>query len=186
MAFPEKSDEDAIRNQYEKIGVEAYYQQQGDQYANPHFPYIQKLLKQNQHRIDYQKVLDFCCGSGEVSQVLIDLGSSDITGCDPYTQKAFYNNIGQEALSYSFKDIIRGKLEGNWTSIICSFAMHLCPEKQLYPLVMQLFRCSPQLVIISPHKRPVLENLDGVRLDFNDFCLTPKGKKVFLKSYRLQ
>jgi len=62
--------------------------------------------------------------------------------------------------------------------------MHLCPEKQLYPLAYQLFQCSPQLVIITPHKRPQLEKLDGVNLDFDDFTLTQKGKKVFLKSYR--
>ncbi|MEM9823643.1 MAG: hypothetical protein AAF985_21335 [Bacteroidota bacterium] len=183
MESPKHRDK-AIRKQYEQLGVEAYYKQYGALYENPHFPFVRQLLIQNQERINYQKALDFCCGGGEVALVLQELGFPDTVGCDPFTQAAFYKNLGRKALSYSFEEVIRGQLSGSWTSIICSFAMHLCPEKQLYPLVFQLFQCSPQLVILTPHKRPQLEKLDGVRLELTDFCFTPKGKKVFLKSYR--
>jgi hypothetical protein len=41
-------------------------------------------------------------------------------------------------------------------------------------------------VIITPHKRPALENLAQVQLDFEDFALTKRGKKVKLKSYSWQ
>lgn len=173
----------AIRNLYSEKGVDQYYAQEGGTYANPHFPQIEALLTQNQSNIDYSNVLDFCCGSGEVSQVLIKLGYPLPQASDPYTQEAYRQNVGKECWDFSFEDIIRGKLEGQFSSIICSFAMHLCPQKQLYPLVYQLFQHTAQLIIITPHKRPELEKLTGVRLLFTDFTLTERGKKVFLKGY---
>ncbi len=96
-----------------------------------------------------------------------------------------------DCLTFSFDDVIKGKLFdaiGNafFTSIICSFAMHLCPEKKLYALVQQLFRHSDNIVIITPHKRPQLEDLTGIELLFEDFTLTDRSKKVFLKSYILR
>ncbi len=60
----------AIRNEYADKGVEAFYQLQGDIYENPHFQYIKTLLIQNNHRINYTNVFDFCCGGGEVTQAL--------------------------------------------------------------------------------------------------------------------
>lgn len=173
----------AIRNLYEKLGVEQYYAQSGGAYSNPHFPQIEALLGQNQARIDYTSVFDFCCGSGEVSQVLLKLGYPMPQASDPYTQEAYRNNIGQDCWNWSFDDIIRGKLQGQFSCIICSFAMHLCPQKQLYPLVNQIFIHTAQLIVITPHKRPELENLTGITLDFRDFVLTERGKKVFLKAY---
>jgi hypothetical protein len=40
------------------------------------------------------------------------------------------------------------------------------------------------LVIITPHKRPQLEKLDGVKLVFEDYALTERGKKVRLREFR--
>jgi hypothetical protein len=42
------------------------------------------------------------------------------------------------------------------------------------------------LIVITPHKRPELENLNGISLDFEDFTLTERGKKVRLKAYRIE
>lgn len=176
----------AIRNAYSEQGVKAYYLENGAQYSNPHFLEIRTLLKQNETRIDYSQVLDFCCGSGEVSLVLQEMDFPLPSASDPYTQKAYEANFARSCQSYSFEDIIRGQLEGQFSAIICSFAMHLCPEKQLYPLVFQLFQHTSQLVILTPHKRPALEALDGVQLDFEDFTLTERGKQVRLKSYKFQ
>ena len=174
----------AIRNSYADMGVEAFYKSQGSVYSNPHFPYITALLQNNEHRIDYSNILDFCCGSGEVSRVLIDLGYVHSEGCDPFTQKAYVAALEKACLGYSFQDVIKGKLEGRqYSAIICSFAMHLCPEKKLYPLIQQLFKCTKQLVLITPHKRPKLDLVDGVQLKFEDFTLTERGKKVRLRSY---
>ena len=175
----------SIREEYETLGVDQYYETQSAKYSNPHLDQVRQLLSQNENKIDYSKILDLACGHGEVSQFIKEKGYNNFTGCDPYTWREFQIKLKSNCLRYSFEDIIRGKLEGKFSSIICSFAMHLCPEKQLYPLVNHLSTLSTQLIIITPHKRPVLENLDGVRLDFEDFCLTPKGKKVRLKAYSL-
>lgn len=190
----------AIRDEYAEQGVEAYYRASADVYENPHFIYIKSLLEQNQHRIDYSKVLDFSCGGGEVTVILRgilgDAFSTDkILGTDPFTFRLYEKNTGCRCFGYSFDDVIKGRLNKKlhhnpedenpiFSSIICSFAMHLCPEKQLYALVSQLFLLSKTLVIITPHKRPQLEELMGVSLDFDDFVLTEKGKKVFLKVYK--
>ncbi len=175
----------AIRNLYSKLGVKEYYQRHGADYVNPHFEHIRSLLLQNQARLDYSQVLDFCCGSGEVSQVLETLGHSNTVASDPFTYEAYHRQFGKSCLRLDFKAVIRGQLTGNYSCIICSFAMHLCPPEQLYPLVQQLLQHSKTLVILTPHKRPVLEKLDGVVLQFEDFCLTLRGKKVRLKAYGL-
>ena len=116
---------------------------------------------------------------------MLELGYTLPQASDPYTQKACRKSFEQQCWNFSFEDIIKGKLTGHVSSIICSIAMHLCLEKQLYPLVYQLFQHSKQLIIITPHKRPELEKLDGVELDFTDFAFTERGKKVFLKMYEI-
>ncbi len=182
--MPKKND--AIRNQYSKLGATGYYQAFGKDYENPHFQEIRALLFQNAHRIDYSQVLDFCCGSGEVSIVLREMGYPLPLASDPYTNEAYHNNFNQNCLPLSFEEVIQGHLKGQFSAIICSFAMHLCPKKQLFPLTYQLFQHTDQLIIITPHKRPELELLSGIFLNFKDFTLTGRGKKVFLKSYRNQ
>ncbi len=197
----------AIRTEYAEKGVEEYYKTHADVYENPHFPYIKSLLQQNQHRIDYAQVLDFSCGGGEVTLILSELTLSDkdsspkkkdnrFLGCDPFTFKLYEKNTGYRCLPLSFEDVIKSKMtllvasyprndNDPFSAIICSFGMHLCPDKQLYSLVYQLFMYSKNIIIITPHKRPQLEKLSGVELVFDDFVLTDRGKKVFLKSYQL-
>lgn len=173
----------AIRNQYQDLGVDAFYQEHGASYSNPHFSEIAKLLRQNESRINYSIAFDFCCGSGEVSRVLADLGYAHTEASDPFTQEAYQKNLGKTCYSYSFEDIIKKPLPKQYSCIICSFAMHLCPKGQLFPLVYHLFQSTQQLIIITPHKRPALETLDGVSLKFEDFTLTKRRKKVRLKAY---
>ena len=191
----------AIRTQYEEKGVDAFYKAHADVYENPHFPYIKTLLQQNEHRIDYSRVFDFCSGGGEVTLVLSEKYGDNkeeckkrFVGCDPFTFKLYEKNTGCKCFSLNFEDVLKGKwirsnnrdtpsVQEPFSAIICSFAMHLCPEKLLYPLVTQLFLHAPNIVIITPHKRPELEKLSGVKLLFDDFTLTERGKKVFLKSY---
>jgi hypothetical protein len=147
----------------------------------------------------------------EILRGLLNLNQQEaqqrFIGTDPFTFKLYEKNTGCPCLPLSFEDIVKGKLafyqnfEGEiqkikyktrnltpsvfqpFSSIICSFAMHLCDEKQLYPLVNQLFTYSKNIIIITPHKRPALEILTNVTLNFEDFVLTERGKKVFLKSY---
>ncbi len=174
---------DGIRDHYREHGVTNYYLQQGGEYNNPHFPQIEALLIKNEHRIDYKRVLDFCCGSGEVSVVIEHLGYPPPVACDPYTKEAFTKRTGRTCESWSFESVVKGELKGDYSAVICSFAMHLCPEEQLFPLAYQLFQHTGLLVILTPHKRPVLEKFEGIYLAFDDHELTQRGKKVFLKAY---
>lgn len=172
-----------IRNLYEQLGVDKYYKDYGNQYSNPHFAQIKELVIKNADRLNYHSILDFCSGGGEISLLVKGLGFDQITGSDPYTHQLYQKKLQQPCHKWSFDDVIKGVLTEQYSSIICSFAMHLCPEEKLYPLVLQLFQQTSSLVIITPHKRPILETLSGVHLDFVDHALTEKGKKVFLKHY---
>jgi SAM-dependent methyltransferase len=192
----------AIRNEYAEQGVETFYKTNADVYENPHFPYIENLLQKNKERIDYTYILDFCCGGGEVTMALQKIGFSNSIGCDPFTHTLFEKNTKKVCFSYSFEDIVKGNFTfvlpnpetqnpkydtpSVFSAIICSFAMHLCPDKMLQPLVLQLFSLAKYIVIITPHKRPELEKIEGIYLDFEDFVLTKRGKKVFLKIYQHQ
>lgn len=174
----------SIRNLYEQLGVKAYYQQYGNQYQNPHWEQITALLRQHEARLDYSQVLDFCAGGGEVSWVLQELGYQNMVGSDPYLKDLYEKNIGQPCYDWSFDRVVRRGVEGQYSCIISSFALHLCPEEQLYALTLQLFQASDTLVVLTPHKRPALEQYAGVDLTHSDHAFTPKGKKVFLKIYR--
>jgi len=172
-----------IRKEYEDLGIDGFYKKSGWHYSNPHEAQIVTLLENNFSQINSEKILDFCCGSGEVTVALLKLGCKEIIGSDPYTRQAFRKRTDKKALSLSFEEVIRKGLPEKFTSVIASFALHLCPQEQLYPLVTQIFESTPQLIVITPHKRPQLENLDGVNLIFTDETPTPKGKQVRLKIY---
>jgi hypothetical protein len=176
--------EKKIRPLYDQYGADGYYRAFSDSYENPHFPQICALLQRNLHRIETSGgVLDFSAGGGEVSRVLVEAGLHGISGCDPYTHALYQRNTGRPCLSLSFKDVIRAGLPGTYSVIISSFALHLCPEKELFPLVWKLFEAAPQLVILTPHKRPELEQLAGVTLLWQDVIENERGKKVRIKSY---
>jgi hypothetical protein len=174
----------AIRNLYAQLGVDAYYQQYGYQYQNPHLEQIAVLLKKNQARLDYRQVLDFCAGGGEVSLILKNLGFPNSKGSDPYLRELYQKNTGQACYDWSFESAVKQGIVGQYSCIVCSFALHLCPSELLYALVVQLFQHSSMLVILTPHKRPALEQYEGVSLAFSDHALTAKGKKVHLKAYQ--
>ncbi|MFX0061902.1 MAG: class I SAM-dependent methyltransferase [Candidatus Hermodarchaeota archaeon] len=72
----------SIRKKYEDVGVTEYYEKHAQDYINPHFTQIKELLVKNHTKFDCFHVLDLCCGNGEVSQVLIELGYANVKGCD--------------------------------------------------------------------------------------------------------
>ncbi|HNL38077.1 MAG TPA: class I SAM-dependent methyltransferase [Saprospiraceae bacterium] len=177
----------AIRHLYEAHGAESYYREHSGEYANPHYPQIEALLAANMHRLDCSGgVLDFSAGGGEVTRALAQAGIFSVTGCDPFTHELYEKNTGRPCLRYSFKDIIRGAQPGSFSLIISSFALHLCPPKDLFPLCQALFFAAPTLVVITPHKRPELEQLPAFQLLWEDAALTERGKKVRLKTYALK
>ena len=148
---------DKIRLQYENLGVERYYQTHGDMYRNPHEKQIHALLEQFAPLLDFSNSLDLACGSGEVSLKLLELGAT-VHGIDPFTANAYFKRTGSTAENLSFEEIAGGVLEHRrYSLIICSFAMHLFSVSRLPLLIYQLSNISPQLLILSPHKRPVLK-----------------------------
>lgn len=177
----------AIRPLYEAHGAEGYYTAFGDTYENPHFPEVAALLEKNLPRFDCSGgVLDFAAGGGEVSLVLQRLGVLQITGCDPFTPALFEKNTGLPCLRLAFKNVLRSGFPASYSLIISSFALHLCPPKDLFLLTWQLLQAAPLLVILTPHKRPALEDLPGIELVWEDFVMTERGKKIRLKAYGLQ
>lgn len=175
----------SIRPLYEAHGAEGYYREHGEEYENPHFPEIKTLIERNIPRFDCAAVLDFAAGGGEVTRVLQGSGVTNITGCDPFTHCLFEQKTGLPCLRHSFKDVIRGSLAGqHYSMVVSSFALHLCPPKDLYSLSWQLFQVAPLLVVLTPHKRPALETLPGIELAWEDFVTTDREKMVRLRAYR--
>ena len=150
---------ESVRHGYHKFGVIEYYKKHSEDYTNPHYYIIKDLLKECIKVVDIgESILDLCCGSGEATKILTELGDYPIDGLDPYTLPAYKKNTGKECLMYDFKDIVSGALENKkYDTIICSFAMHLCEESMLNSLLYQLSRISKQLIIITPHKRPEIK-----------------------------
>jgi SAM-dependent methyltransferase len=173
----------SVREGYDTLGVHKYYLANANDYSNPHFEQIKQLIEQNHTKFSLNSVLDLGSGSGEVTLILQSLGYKNIEGLDPYTFKLYTKNTGFACSKLSFEDLVKGKLKKSYDCIISSFAMHLCDEVILGGLTFQLFQLTQHLIIITPHKRPVLENFNNIQLIHSDFALTPKGKKVHLKHY---
>jgi SAM-dependent methyltransferase len=149
----------AVRNEYAEIGVENYYIKHAIDYFNPHEQTIHHLLNVAEQR-NYigHKVLDLCCGSGEVTNAL-EKYNHQIIAVDPYTFQAYYKKTGRQALELSFKDIVQGKLNDCFDTIICSFALHLCEPSLFYNLLWQLSNLSSALIVISPNKKPDCDSI---------------------------
>ncbi len=141
-----------IRNMYNAMGVENFYKTYGNQYKNPHAETVSKILRQENFK--GKKVLDLCCGSGEVTKNI----NADVIGCDPYTSNLYKKETGRPCYSYSFQDIAQGKLrDQKFDVIICSFALHLCPASYLNPVLFELALISNELIIITPNKKPEIK-----------------------------
>ena len=149
----------SVRAGYEELGIEGYYKKHCEDYSNPHINLIKELID-TYNCIQYlgNNILDLCCGSGEITNILKD-NNFNIEGLDPYTAPAYKKNTGKECLVYDFKDIVQGALQNRrYDTIICSYAMHLCEESMLNKLLYQLSLIANTLIIITPHKRPEVKN----------------------------
>lgn len=79
---------------YQDVGVTRYYEQSGDNYANPHRYDIERLIKKklgshNPHIKAGDHILDLACGAGEATLPLRSLGYHNIKGIDPYTHTKY-------------------------------------------------------------------------------------------------
>lgn len=150
----------SVRAGYQELGIEDYYKKHNEDYTNHHYNSIKYLLKEylKAHNIG-KDILDLCCGSGEVTRILSEVGEYNIDGLDPYTGPAYKKNTGKDCLIHDFKDIVNGAIENErYDTVICSFAMHLCEESMLNNLLYQLSRITNKLIILTPHKRPEIKN----------------------------
>ncbi|HSZ59713.1 MAG TPA: class I SAM-dependent methyltransferase [Tepidisphaeraceae bacterium] len=157
----------AIRHEYESHGVDAFYRDRGRDYRNPHEPQIQRSLAiaVRDWPLDLTRVLDLAAGSGEVTLVLRSLGAGSIDAIDPFTFEAYEQRTGQPAGRETFEQIADGALSGrSYRLIVCSYALHLLEESRLPRLAWQLSRISPSLLLLTPHKRPVLRAAWGWKL----------------------
>lgn len=170
------------------VGVDTFYTQHGAQYRNPHEPVVHALLQdafsllQQQQQQDAQPirtVLDLCAGSGEVSRCVLanwekekrckhNKNTDDnnnalcLDAIDPYTYEAYEAAMQRPCQRRSFIDIAAtGLSRHDYDVVICSFALHLAPPSVLYAVCVQLALSARYLIIITPHKRPVVEEYMG-------------------------
>jgi hypothetical protein len=154
----------AIRKCYEKYGVNAFYQQFGDSYRNPHEAAIFKVIAavNKAYQPDFTHVLYLAAGSGEVTLALRALGYTNVDAIEPYTFKAYFERTRKPAEKYRFKEIEQGLLsKRHYTTMICSFALHLATPSRLPTLLYQLSRIAPALLVITPHKQPNIKQKWG-------------------------
>jgi hypothetical protein len=159
MAEDHTTSDPAIRTEYERRGVEGFYREIGASYRNPHEPQLRRVLDivVPEWKVELSQVLDLAAGSGEVTVALRELGAGKIDGIDPFTYEAYRSRTGNPAGRETFEEIAGGALSGRcYSLIVCSFAMHLVEESRLPGLASQLSQIAPQLLILTPHKRPVI------------------------------
>jgi hypothetical protein len=104
-------------------------------------------------------VLDLAAGSGEVTLALRELGATRVDGVDPYTADAYLARTGNSVERLTFEDVAAGALAGrHYSLVVCSFALHLCEPSRLPAVCQQLSLVGDALLILTPHKRPVIKS----------------------------
>ncbi|MCS6835758.1 MAG: class I SAM-dependent methyltransferase [Anaerolineae bacterium] len=155
----------AIRQRYQAQGVERFYAQEGAHYRNPHEAIVARAIQDAVIRwsLPHAHVLDLACGSGEATLALWAIApQSQILGVDPYTSQAYRARTGQDALPYTFQQVAQGALaDQRFDLIVCSFALHLADVSWLPSLCLGLAQLAPHLLVITPHKRPLLRESWG-------------------------
>ncbi|HEX8913365.1 MAG TPA: class I SAM-dependent methyltransferase [Humisphaera sp.] len=157
-------DDLSIRAEYERLGPDAYYRLHGADYRNPHEHAIGKALRTavERWRPDLSRVLDLAAGSGEATLVLRSLGAGDVAGIDPFTHAAYERRTGRPCEPMTFEQVAAGGLAGrSYSLVVCSFAMHLVAESRLPLLASQLAAVAPAMWILTPHKRPRIDERWG-------------------------
>lgn len=106
------------------------------------------------------RILDLACGSGEVTLALRAAGvdRARIDGADPFTASAYLARTGAVASRWSFADVASGALgDRRWSSVVCSYGLHLCEPSWLAAVCVQLSLAAEHLIVVTPHKRPVID-----------------------------
>ena len=206
-----------IRNQYQLSGdATTYYETFGEEYRNPHFQVLKEVLPRTLfHDIVVPKilvpilrtkrkqsddataattttfrVLDFCCGAGEFTKILlhwskdVDKIAFAITGADPYTRSAFVKETeGLECRPWSFLDVCEGCLEEEgdedfvYDFVAISYAIHLLDASLEYVFYNALAKRCRYLVIVSPTKnKGAIEKRNESSFGFKEIAYDTKLK----------
>ncbi|GAX76446.1 hypothetical protein CEUSTIGMA_g3891.t1 [Chlamydomonas eustigma] len=81
----------------------------------------------------------------------------NMSACDPYTYQAYEQWVGRPAERFSFQDIADGCLLDRFYHLcICSYALHVLEESKLFSTLIQLSFTVAHLVVVSPHKKPLI------------------------------
>ena len=150
----------SIRDEYQKYGAENFYKNFGNSYVNPHENQIDDaiIFANDNWNVDFTNTLDLCAGSGEITRILLQLNYNNIDAVDPYTSDIYKKKTGRDCEKISFDDIYNGSLQNRYYStIVCSFALHLVDESKLPILCYRLSTICDNLLILSPHKRPQIK-----------------------------
>lgn len=166
-ADPSSRGERSIRGAYASLGVERFYRERGDAYANPHAAVVHELIALcvSEWSLDVTRVLDLAAGAGEATQALLRCGAGEICAVDPFTVDAYRRATGRECRALSFAQIEGGAMAGErFSLVVCSFALHLVERSRLPGVCLALAMLAPTLLVITPHKRPQLRDAWGFRL----------------------
>lgn len=148
----------SFRQLYSKSGPDDFYIQNANKYKNPHELIVQMIVSNFKFPL-YTTFLDLGCGGGEVTMALQSIGYTRIKGLDPYTFDLYTCNTGIPAYPWSFQDVAYNFIDlGKYDVVIASFSLHLCPKNVLKLVCLNLALVAKQLIIISPHKNPVIHD----------------------------
>lgn len=88
-----------------------------------------------------------------------------IDAADPYTHEAYRTWTGCSAETYSFQDVADGWLcDRSYHLVVSSYALHVLDASKLFATLMQLSLVAGHLLVLSPHKKPIIEPHTGWEL----------------------
>lgn len=164
-------DGSGFRHLYAPAGPEGYYRAHADDYHNPHEPVIRLALAHAvQHwspPLRFDAVLDLAAGGGEATLALRELLEGiACEGMDPFTAELYRRRTGLPCQAVSFEQLASGaQVLADYSCIVCSCALHLASESWLPVLCQVLSRAAPDLLILTPLRRPLLREAWGWRLE---------------------
>ena len=165
---------DGVRDEYARPpgGAVGWYAEHGSTYRNPHedavAAMVVRAVRTSPDSFAAGRILDLACGSGEVTLALRETGidPTRIDAADPFTGAAYFARTGTMPAVWTFADIAQGALvRRRWSTVVCSYGLHLCEASWLAPVCVALAGAADSLVVITPHKRPVIRAAWGWALE---------------------
>ena len=170
----------SMREAYDELGADGYYESHGADYRNPHETVLLEALSLGLTAVEDTglldassrplRVLDLACGSGEASIAIQrwaaerpERQAPSLVASDPYTFAAFEQRMGLDCQRWSFEDVAAGVLDDELPFDVCvaAFSLHLIDKSYFNPAMSALARACSLLLVATPHKRPHIAPADG-------------------------